>query len=265
MTVLDLRIAHLDECLAPELMSAYSKLLSPAEAARRGRFRFQRDQDRYVVSRALQRTVLAQMVTDLPHKLEFETNAYGKPRLLHISDIGKRLSFSLSHTDDAILLAVAMDCELGVDIENTDRAPPLEIIRGNFAEVEVQALRAAGLSAQQDALFWSIWTLKESLVKATGEGLHAPLNRFGFTLAPTTRSVVLQASPETTEGTRIWWFGQWAPTPHHLAAVSLAWPIAGMKGPAQAPQIRAKKVVPLMDECDLEIALIRSSTPLRYA
>jgi 4'-phosphopantetheinyl transferase len=260
MTVLDLRIAHVAECLAPSLTTAYARLLSPDEAARHARFRFQRDQDRYLVSRALLRTALAQKVAQAPGELVFKTSPYGKPSLLQACDSGARLCFSLSHAEDTILLAIATDCELGVDIENTDRPAPLEVVRSQFADVEVQAVLAPDRSASSDELFWALWTLKESLIKATGEGLHAPLNRFGFVLNAHHQGIGLHAAPDTPEGARSWWLGQWAPTPRHLAAVCMAWPNTAPQARGDSPTVRATKVTPLVGESDLQIELLRSSS-----
>lgn len=254
LPAVDLWITYLDDCITPARLAAYSRLLPQAETERAMRFHFQRDRDRHVVTRALLRTVLASIVGDRPEWLQFATGPYGKPFLQHDSDIGRRLSFSLSHTDDLVMLAVTQDHALGIDVENTRRQAPLDVVRRHFAEVEVKAFEALVHPWQQTDLFWSCWTLKESLIKATGEGLHTPLDRFGFTFDAHDR-VTLHASPGTAEGAGHWWAGQWAPTEHHLAALCVAWP-AG----AQVPAVRARRIVPLQSETDLSIPFLRSTT-----
>lgn len=259
LPALDLWITHLDECLTPARLAAYSQLLPPAEAERARRFHFQRDRDRHVVTRALLRTVLASLVGERPEQLQFATGPHGKPFLQHDSDIGRRLSFSLSHTDDLVMLGVTQDHALGIDVERTTRAAPLEVARRQFAEVEVKAFQALANPQQQTDLFWSCWTLKESLIKATGEGLHTPLDRFGFSF-DTQDHVTLHASPGTAEGTGRWWVGQWAPTEHHLAALCVAWPAGSSPASAQAPAVRARRIVPLQGDTDLPIQFLRSTT-----
>ncbi len=252
-------IAHLYECVTPGALAACSRLLTPAEAERARRFHFQRDRDRHVVTRALLRTVLASIVGEHPEQLQFATGPHGKPFLQHDSDIGRRLSFSLSHTDDLVMLGVTQDHALGIDVENTTRLAPLDVAHRQFAEVEVKAFQALTQAQQQTDLFWSCWTLKESLIKATGEGLHTPLDRFGFSFDAHDR-VTLHASPGTAEGAGHWWVGQWAPTEHHLAALCMAWPAATSPDGTQAPAVRARRIVPLQGETDLSIQFLRSTT-----
>lgn len=263
LPALDLWITHLDECLTPARLAAYSRLLPQAETERAMRFHFQRDRDRHVVTRALLRTVLASIVGERPERLQFATGPHGKPFLQHDRDIGRRLSFSLSHTDDLVMLGVTRDHALGIDVENTNRLAPLDVVPRHFAEVEVKAFEAQTQAQHQTDLFWSCWTLKESLIKATGEGLHTPLNRFGFTFDVHDR-VTLHASPGTAEGAGHWWAGQWAPTEHHLAALCVAWPADTSLASAQAPAVRARRIVPLQGETDLSIQFLRSTTG-RYA
>jgi 4'-phosphopantetheinyl transferase len=52
-----------------------------------------------------------------------------------------------------------------------------------FAPAEVAELRSLPL-AQQDAAFFACWTRKEAFVKALGQGLSYPLQRFQVSLAP---------------------------------------------------------------------------------
>lgn len=259
LPALDLWITHLDECLAPARLAAYSQLLPADETERARRFHFQRDRDRHVVTRALLRTVLASIVGERPEALQFATGPHGKPFLQHDSDIGRRLSFSLSHTDDLVMLGVTQDHALGIDVENTTRQAPLDVVHRHFADVEVRAFNALTHPQQQTDLFWSCWTLKESLIKATGEGLHTPLDRFGFTFDANDR-LTLHASPGTAEGAGHWWAGQWAPTAHHLAALCVAWPAGTSPESAQAPAVRARHIIPLQGETDMPIRFLRSTT-----
>lgn len=258
-TTLELYITMIDECLDPGLVSAYAKLLSPDEVAQHARFRFQQDRDRYLVTRALQRTVLADKLGEEAQALRFEREPHGKPRGLHASELGQRLSFNLSHTRDAVVMAIAVDCDVGVDIERTDGAAPLEVMGTTMNASEAQAVLAADQGPQQDALFWSLWTLKECVVKATGEGLHAPLRRFGFELDKHSGRIAMQASPNTPEGARTWWLAQWAPTPCHLAAIGMAWPRASGEASAAMPRVSLKTVVPLVSQAEIGINFIRNS------
>lgn len=259
----DVWSAHLEDCLAPDTLAACARLMSPAESQRAMRFHFQRDRERHVVSRAVLRTVLASKLGERPEQLQFDTGPHGKPHLKHDSALGRRLSFSLSHADDLIVLAVTLDHAVGIDVESTKRHAPLDVVRRNFAAVEIQAFDALTdlprhVDLQTD-LFWSCWTLKESLIKATGEGLHAPLNRFGFSFDAEER-VHLHARPDTAEGAQRWWFGQWAPSEHHLGALCVAWPAHDARQDARPPRIRMHRFVPLQGDIDVPLTMLRSTT-----
>ena len=154
-------------------------LLSNDERARGQALLRPYDRERHIVAHALLRQVLSLYTGSQPDELSFELGVRGKPMLRSrgISPI----HFSLASSGDVTLIAVAA-CPLGVDIE---RILPLEdllpIARLLFAASEVGYI--AGLDgADQLPAFYRCWTRKEALVKATGEGLSAPLNTFDVRL-----------------------------------------------------------------------------------
>lgn len=210
------------------LLPAWQACLSADERTRAARFHFVRDQVRFTLARALLREVLGNLTGQAPAEVRFGQGPQGKPFVQDETGRDCGLAFNLSHTDDLVLLAVHRDgLPLGVDVECTRRHAPLQVAHRQFAPVEVAALDALGDPAHHAAqthLFWSCWTLKESLIKATGEGLHTPLSRFGFELAPNEGRITLHARAGTPEGDTAWRFGQWQPSPHHLAALCVAAP-----------------------------------------
>jgi 4'-phosphopantetheinyl transferase len=204
------------------LLPTWQACLSADERTRAARFHFVRDQVRFTLARALLREVLGRLSGQAPAALRFGQGPQGKPFLMDETGQDSGLAFNLSHTDDLVLLAVHRDgLPLGVDVESTQRRAPLAVVRRQFAPVEADALEALVDPSAQVHHFWSCWTLKESLIKATGEGLHTPLSRFGFVLRPEGR-IDLQAQAGTPEGDTPWWFGQWRPSPQHLAALCVA-------------------------------------------
>ena len=89
---------------------------------------------------------------------------------------GRRASHELA------LLAVTRDRELGVDLEwhrpDVDLA---SVARSSFSAAEQQALLALP-PADRFIAFYRVWTRKESYIKARGEGLSMPLERFSVSL-----------------------------------------------------------------------------------
>lgn len=81
--------------------------------------------------------------------------------------------FSLSHSGKYALCAIA-DAELGADIE-APRKNSLRLAKRFFTESEFDAVSR---SQNPDDEFCRIWVIKESYIKATGEGLSCPLNSF---------------------------------------------------------------------------------------
>lgn len=175
----------IDSIRSPGLLSRYAALLDPVERARLKRFRFERDQHRFLVSHALQRTVLSDVTGVDAAELRFHTEKHGKPFLEYpCPGNSEGLSFNLSHSGSHAVLAVWQGRgAIGVDIEvhRPDR-PFIKLATRYFAESEQQFLR--GVPAhEQMGCFYDLWTLKESYLKARGTGLALPLGDFSFALA----------------------------------------------------------------------------------
>ncbi len=81
--------------------------------------------------------------------------------------------FSLSHSGKYALCAIA-DAEVGADIE-APRENSLRLAKRFFTDAEFEAVNSA---SDPDDEFCRIWVIKESYIKATGEGLSCPLNSF---------------------------------------------------------------------------------------
>lgn len=114
------------------------------------------------------RRTLGQLTGADPAALRFErhcarcgTAEHGKPAL--VADAAPR--FSLSHAGDRVVLAVCPDRPVGVDVESADRA--IDELRRLVLHPDEPP--ATGLD-----LLW-VWTRKEALLKATGEGLARPM------------------------------------------------------------------------------------------
>ena len=100
-------------------------------------------------------------------------------KALRYGDNGKPsvegICFSLSHSGDMVICAVG-DKPVGCDIERIAQAHE-KLAERFFAPAELEYLR----SFSDDALnreFFRLWTMKESYIKMTGDGLKLPLSSF---------------------------------------------------------------------------------------
>src|SRR5258706_4264583 len=182
----------------PELLSELNEVLSPDERARAERFRFDKDRNQFIESRAVLRPLLGRYLNVSPNELAFAFSAHGKPALANgLSDSGLR--FNLSRRDGLALIAVTRNRGIGIDVELV-RAdlPVVEIAEVRFSENELAILRSLPES-QQDAGFYNCWTRKEAYVKARGEGFSFPLKQFDVSLTPGATASLLEVRGSDTE------------------------------------------------------------------
>lgn len=177
-----------------DLLERFRGTLEPEELDRASRFRFERLQRHFVVSRGFLRNVLARYMEVRPQDLRFVYNDYGKPSLAG----QQSLRFNMSHSHEVALVAVARDAALGVDVEyiRADFASE-EIAKRFFSRREVETLTSLPRE-EIVAAFFRCWTRKEAYIKAIGKGLSQQLDRFDVTLAPYEPAALLQADAEDT-------------------------------------------------------------------
>ena len=245
-------LAFYDDIEDERLHRAYRALLSAGERAQELRFYFSRDRRRYLVTRALVRTVLSRYAHVEPRDWLFSTGPHGRPEIANVATKESGLSFNLSHTHALIVLAVAVRRAVGVDVENI-RHQDISIETANrfFAPAEVTALAAVPRHRQKDR-FFEYWTFKESYIKARGMGLSLPLDEFSFQY-PSNRSVCLSIEPRLGDDPARWEFWQFRPTPDYLLA------LCAERRDATRPAIVVRQIVPLRNEAPLVLEPLRTS------
>ncbi|WP_372750478.1 4'-phosphopantetheinyl transferase superfamily protein [Litorivivens sp.] len=156
---------------------AYQDLLSVQENEMFKALRYPEHRFDYLMGRALLRSVLGSYTGRKPADLQFERNDFGKPELSNVDDAPR---FNLSLTDGVAILAVHADADIGADIEYHGHGRSmLEVADQYFSALEIADLKTLP-STDQKRGFFRYWTLKESLVKAKGEGMSVPLDSFSF-------------------------------------------------------------------------------------
>jgi len=198
----------------------YLGLLTADERSVHQGYLFERHRHRYLVRRALLRTVLSRYADVAPEDWRFDLNAYGRPEVS--GPTGARfVRFNLSHTDGLIACAVTRRCDLGVDVEDVTRTvDPMLIARTHFSAGERADLGAIS-EAGQRGRFFEYWTLKEAYIKARGMGLSIPLDQFGFWFGEDQR-IGIRFDPRLGDDRPAdWQFELFRPTPRHLMAVGI--------------------------------------------
>ena len=164
--------------VSDRVTAAARSLLSPDERARADRFIYNRHRRRYTVSQAHLRLVLAGLADTRPEDIDFQFGKHGKPFL------PGGPSFNQSHSEERIMIGVAAEGRLGVDIEEVREVKyMLGIADKNFGADEAARLHAAP-EDERPGLFFRLWTRKEAFLKALGVGLTHPLRTFSVDPTP---------------------------------------------------------------------------------
>lgn len=151
----------------------YFQELLPEEKQRALRFFRTEDRNRFLLGRKMLRSLTGYYFKIPPETIEFKTDSGGKPFLFCPAE--KPLFFNLSHAGNWVLLTIGFD-QSGVDVEAINPAIEIEDLSGAcFSPQEQQVIQKEASPVQA---FYTFWTRKEALLKATGIGLIDQLTHF---------------------------------------------------------------------------------------
>ena len=170
-------VTHVDltPCMAHERRAA--AWLDEVERARWRRYLNPRARRDFALCRAALRAILCQRLGCRNDELAFGALRYGKPYAL-VGGTRAPVSFNVSHGGQNGLIALAPAGRLGVDVEERNTRRDLDgIAQTVFTPVE-QAELALARGEQKIHLFFSLWTMKEALIKALGTGFSLDPSRF---------------------------------------------------------------------------------------
>lgn len=160
-------------------------LLALPEWRRRTALAYRFDSDRWLCARAYE--LLCQGlreefgITEVP---EFAVGTNGKPYLPELEGV----HFNISHCRDAVAVALS-DMPIGCDVESIVEDLDEDVMRYCFSPDEIEGIQNA---TSPNLEFTRLWTIKEAIVKLTGEGLVDDLPRLLL------RSDINRISIETT-------------------------------------------------------------------
>jgi 4'-phosphopantetheinyl transferase len=152
-------------------LPALARTLSADELAKAGRFRSERDRNRYIHAHGCLRAILARYLKTTPGEPVFRYGPKGKPEL------GKGVvRFNMSHSHDLVLCAISRAGHVGVDVERV-RPGVEKDLAACLSPTALRALEAIPPAARRRAFFQG-WTRMEAYSKARGEGLESGLETF---------------------------------------------------------------------------------------
>lgn len=197
------------------VVAALARTLSDDERGRAARFHFERDRVAFTVARGALRALAGRYLGEPPARLAFGYRERGKPYLTAPGP----LQFNVSHSGQRALVCFARDREVGVDIEaRRELSDLLAIARTAFSPAEYAALCRMPPGAHPEA-FFTCWSRKEAVIKATGEGV-AQLAAFDVNLAPGEPARLLRFDGEPPDAPR-WSLHDLPEIPGYAAALAV--------------------------------------------
>ena len=156
-----------------ETFESLNGYLTEREREQFQKFRMPQKRAEAILSRALVRERLGHFMGVAPQAIALSHNSHGKPAIE-----GADVHFNISHTAGYVLLGVAMDFELGVDIESPRANLEHEDLAQRFFTAGEHAALVATPVENRVNAFFRCWTRKEAILKALGRGISAGLDTF---------------------------------------------------------------------------------------
>ncbi len=163
------------------LRTAEGGIFSAEELLRTRRLKNQVDRQRFLNRCFYVRQVLGTLTAAGPKHLRFTRGPHGKPRLVVERSSGnprlRGLRFSISHSENILLMAVAFYRQIGIDIEVVH--PELDIRALLFLLSPRYGMNRFGPSPSPFGIasFYHLWTQYEALAKASGRGITQPFQK----------------------------------------------------------------------------------------
>ena len=179
-------------------VSSCREWLTTVEQQRASRFLSANKCREFTVTRASLRRILAQTIGTDPSCINIAHEQHGRP---YLSNYGQAdgIQFSVTHSFDQAMIAVTQGRQIGVDIERVRADIDHEgLSRRFFSPSEYEALQHYSELNRLRA-FFAVWTRKEAVVKAHGEGIALGLKQFDVSVDPDLPPSVLATRWDRTD------------------------------------------------------------------
>lgn len=164
---------RIPEQVQPEEYDEFLGKVAPQRRDRVKRFMFIQDSYRSLFGEALVRAILCKDYGYTNSDIRFEHNEYGKPHVVGNNDF----SYNISHSGCWVMMIWGHGL-LGIDVEQIKQID-LSIADRFFSVQETESLMQK-TDGERLNHFYTLWTLKESYIKAAGKGLSIPLDSFSI-------------------------------------------------------------------------------------
>jgi 4'-phosphopantetheinyl transferase len=169
-------------------------VLSVPEGQRVSQYTSDTQRRRAIVRMARRRQILASVYDTDPNDIVFAFSERGKPSV--VRDAGPQLSISSSHRGDVGVFAFVRDRAIGVDVETISELPEtvqfVDVVTSDFENSCVERLP----QYEQAATMLRLWTRKEALLKATGQGIGAGMKHITVPLEKAAHGLAFQPVSE---------------------------------------------------------------------
>jgi 4'-phosphopantetheinyl transferase len=185
----DIHVWYLDLNLFAHKIDQLQKILCEEELRKAFQFRFEKHQNRFIITRGVLKIILSKYIDIEPEKIEFVYTQKGKPSFVTNSN-EQSIEFNVSHSSDLALYAIAKETRIGIDVEKIKGNRELESIAKRFFCPREYQFISSLKDQEKEIAFYQAWTSKEAYLKATGEGLAGGLDAIELDLASKDRKII---------------------------------------------------------------------------
>jgi 4'-phosphopantetheinyl transferase len=201
------------DCTAANFVS-FKNTLPATEVEKIQCFKSKQAKDTSLVSQGALRILLSAYLDIAPQAIKLGRKKKGKP--FSIDDTG--LYFNLSNSGNVVVIAISRDSEIGIDIEKIRPLQDLEeMINHNFTKNEIKFINSKAEEKQNR--FFRFWTIKESYLKAIGEGMRLPPENLEFTID---NHQIKLLSVKGISEPEDWNFKEFKPTNNYVGTITYA-------------------------------------------
>ena len=163
-----------------EILSYFKTLIDDSKLTKIKRYKNDKDYKNALIADILVRFSILESSKVSYIKKPFLFTNFGKPYL----PTEFNLHFNVSHSGDWVVCAID-EKTIGIDVQLIEEIDVLDIAKDFFTSKEYYLISDTNSNNRKET-FYDIWTLKESYIKALGEGLSIDLDSFSITKANNT-------------------------------------------------------------------------------
>jgi len=192
-----------------------AQAIQPEEWERIRQFKFRDDAMSSLIGRLMLRQATKKITGRPWQEISFARTDRGKPYI--VSPTGFNFGINVSHQGDFIVLSSSCCSRIGVDVMSIERDKKhktadeyITFMQRSYSAEELRVMRMQPTDTMKLTYFYRFWCLKESIIKATGVGIHDDLAKLDFRVDANDRlrPGCLISSTKLMEGNRV--MSEWA-------------------------------------------------------